>query len=34
MEKLSAKYGEGNWYVEGVGESIKLIPEDDPCYYC
>ena len=24
-----AKYGEGNWYVEGVGESIKLISEDD-----
>ena len=24
-----AKYGEGNWYVEGVGESIKLIAEED-----
>ena len=23
------KYGEGNWYVEGVGESIKLISESD-----
>ena len=24
-----AKYGEGNWYVEGVGESISLISESD-----
>ena len=24
-----AKYGEGNWYVEGVGDSIKLISESD-----
>ena len=24
-----AKYGEGNWYVEGVGESITLIAEED-----
>ena len=24
-----AKYGEGNWYVEGVGDSIKLISEED-----
>ena len=24
-----AKYGKGNWYVEGVGDSIKLIAEED-----
>ena len=24
-----SQYGEGNWYVEGVGDSIKLISEDD-----
>lgn len=24
-----AQYGEGNWYVEGVGDSIKLISEAD-----
>ena len=23
------KYGEGTWYVEGVGDSIKLIAESD-----
>ena len=23
------QYGEGNWYVEGVGDSIKLINEED-----
>ena len=24
-----SKYGEGTWYVEGVGDSIKLIAESD-----
>ena len=24
-----AKYGTGNWYVEGVGSNISLIPEDE-----
>ena len=28
-EITPAKYGEGNWYVEGVGDSIKLISEED-----